>query len=150
MITIEEQVNQGIKDAMKAQDKVRLQTLRNIKKVMLEAKTLPGAADTLSDEEVMKIIRKLAKQSADSAEIYRQQGREDLYAEESAQLEVLNSFLPKQMSDEELTVVLKAIIAETGATSARDMGKVMGAATKQLAGKADGKAISAKVKELLG
>lgn len=149
-MTIEEQVNEGIKNAMKAKDKIRLETMRNIKKVILEAKTRPGAGDGIDDTECIKLIQKLAKQSADAAEIYKQQGRTDLYEEETGQLEVLNSFLPKQMSEAELTEALKAVIASVGATSPKDMGKVMGAATKQLAGRADGKAISAKVKELLG
>ena len=135
-MTIEEQVNDGIKNAMKAHDKVRLETMRNIKKVILEAKTRPGANDRIDDAECIKLIQKLAKQGKESAEIYRQQGREDL--------------LPKQLDEAELTEALKAIIAEVGASSAKDMGKVMGTATKKLAGLADGKAISAKVKELLG
>lgn len=149
-MTLEEQISEGIKDAMKAKDKVRLETLRNIKKVILEVKTRPGAGDNVDDAECIKIIQKLAKQSKESADIYKQQGRPDLYEQEAAQLVVLEGFLPKQMSDAELTEALKAIIAAVGASSAQDMGKVMGAATKQLAGKADGKAISAKVKELLG
>ena len=149
MMTIEEQVNEGIKNAMKAREKVRLEAFRNIKKVILEAKTRPGAGDQSDDAECVRIIQKLAKQSTDAAEIYKQQGRMDLYEEECGQLEVLNSFLPKQMTDAELTETLKAIIASIGATSPKDMGKVMGVATKQLAGKAEGKAISAKVKELL-
>ena len=144
-MTIEEQVNDGIKNAMKAHDKVRLETMRNIKKVILEAKTRPGANDRIDDAECIKLIQKLAKQGKESAEIYRQQGREDLYEQESGQVAVLEEFLPK-----ELTEALKAIIAEVGASSAKDMGKVMGTATKKLAGLADGKAISAKVKELLG
>lgn len=148
-MTIEEQVNEGIKNAMKAREKVRLEALRNIKKVILEAKTRPGAGEGIDDAECVRIIQKLAKQSSDAAEIYKQQGRLDLYEEESGQLEVLNSFLPKQLSEAELTEALKAIITSVGATSSKDMGKVMGVATKQLSGKADGKAISAKVKELL-
>lgn len=148
-MTIEEQVNEGIKNAMKAREKVRLEALRNIKKVILEAKTRPGAGEGIDDAECVRIIQKLAKQSSDAAEIYKQQGRLDLYEEESGQLEVLNSFLPKQLSEAKLTEALKAIITSVGATSPKDMGKVMGVATKQLSGKADGKAISAKVKELL-
>ena len=149
-MTIEEQVNDGIKNAMKALDKVRLETMRNIKKVILEAKTRPGANDRIDDAECIKLIQKLAKQGKESAEIYRQQGREDLYEQESGQVAVLEEFLPKQLDEAELTEALKAIIAEVGASSAKDMGKVMGTATKKLAGLADGKAISAKVKELLG
>lgn len=148
-MTIEEQVNEGIKSAMKAKDKVRLETLRNIKKVILEAKTRPGAGDQIDDAECIKIIQKLAKQGKESAEIYKEQGRDDLYGQESAQVAVLEEFLPKQLSDEELTAALKEIIASTGASTPQDMGKVMGVATKKLAGLADGKAISAKVKELL-
>lgn len=150
MKTIEEQVNEGIKNAMKAHDKIRLETMRNIKKVILEAKTRPGANDRIDDAECIRLIRKLAKQGKESAEIYRQQGREDLYGQESGQVAVLEEFLPKQMDEAELTDALKAVIAEVGASSAKDMGKVMGVATKKLAGLADGKAISAKVKELLG
>jgi len=134
---------------MKAKDTVRLEVLRNIKKVFIEMKSMAGAADTIADAESIKIIQKLAKQGRDAAEIYKQQGREDLYTHEMAQVEVLNEFLPKQMSEEELTLALKAIIERVGATSAKEMGKVMGVAAKELAGLADGKLISAKVKELL-
>lgn len=148
-MTIEEQVNDGIKNAMKAHDKIRLETMRNIKKVILEAKTKPGAGDQIDDAECIKLIQKLAKQGKESAAIYKQQGREDLYEQESGQVAVLEEFLPKQLTDEELTAALKEIIAAVGATSPQDMGKVMGAATKKLAGLADGRAISAKVKELL-
>ena len=145
-----DQISNDIKEAMKAKDKVRLETLRNVKKVFLEAKTAPGANDELNDDAALKIIQKLAKQGKDAAEIYRTQGREDLASDELAQVSVLESYLPKQMSEAELEEALRAIITEVGATSARDMGKVMGVATKSLAGKAEGRAISAKVKELLG
>lgn len=148
-MTIEEQVNEGIKNAMKAHDKIRLETMRNIKKVILEAKTKPGANDQIDDAECIKIIQKLAKQGKESAQIYKGQGREDLYEQESGQVAVLEEFLPKQMDETELTQALKEIIASLGASSPQDMGKVMGIATKKLAGLADGKAISAKVKELL-
>jgi hypothetical protein len=134
---------------MKAQDKVRLETMRNIKKVILEAKTKPGAGDGIDDAECIKLIQKLAKQGKESAQIYKEQGREDLYAQESAQVAVLEEFLPKQLGEEELAAALKEIIAEVGASTPQEMGKVMGVATKKLAGLADGKAISAKVKELL-
>ena len=144
-----EQVSEDIKTAMKARDKVALETLRNIKKAFLEAKTAPGANDTLSDDTALKLIQKLVKQGKDAAAIYEQQGRADLAEAELAQVKVMETYLPKQMSDEELTVALQAIIAQVGATSAKDMGKVMGVATKQLAGKAEGRAISAKVKQLL-
>lgn len=148
-MTIEEQINSGIKDAMKAHDKAKLDALRNVKKLILEAKTAPGASDTITDEKCIQIIQKLVKQGEDSATIYKEQNRADLYDAEMAQVEVLRVFLPKQLTEEELTEALKAIIAQVGATSMKELGKVMGTATKQLAGKADGKAISAKVKELL-
>ena len=141
-----EKVSEDIKTAMKAKDKVALETLRNIKKFFLEAKTAPGANDTLTDDAALKIIQKLVKQGKDSAEIYIGQGRQDL----AAQVAVMEKFLPKQMTAEELEAALKEIIAETGATSGKDMGKVMGVASKKLAGLAEGRAISAKVKELLG
>ena len=139
-----------IKEAMKAKDKVRLETLRNIKKVFLEAKTAPGANDTLTDEAAIKIMQKLVKQGKDSATLYNEQGRADLAEAELAQVAVIETYLPKQMSAEELEAALKAIIAEVGAEGPKDMGKVMGTATKKLAGLAEGRAISAKVKELLG
>ena len=145
-----DQISNDIKEAMKAKDKVRLETLRNVKKVFLEAKTAPGANDTLTDDAALKRIQKLVKQGKDSAEIYKGQGREDLAEGELAQVAVLEVYLPKQMSEAELEAALKEIIAEVGATSAKDMGKVMGTATKRLAGQAEGRAISAKVKELLG
>ena len=148
-MTIEEQINSGIKDAMKAKDKAKLDALRNVKKLILEAKTAPGAGDTITDEKCIQLIQKLVKQGEDSASIYKEQNRADLYDAAMAQVEVLRVFLPKQLTEEELTEALKTIIAEVGASSMKDLGKVMGTATKQLAGKADGKAISAKVKELL-
>jgi uncharacterized protein YqeY len=145
-----DQISEDIKTAMKAKDKVALETLRNIKKVFLEAKTAPGANDTLTDDAAIKIIQKLTKQGKDAAEIYRAQGREDLAEAELAQVKVMEVYLPKQLSAEELEAALKAIIAEVGAEGPKDMGKVMGTATKKLAGLAEGRAISAKVKELLG
>ena len=144
-----DRVSEDIKTAMKAKDKVALETLRNIKKVFLEAKTAPGANDSLSDEAALKLIQKLAKQGKDAADIYVQQGRQDLADEELAQVRVMENYLPKQLSADELEKALKEIIAEVGATSVKDMGKVMGVATKKLAGVAEGRAISAKVKELL-
>ena len=144
-----DQISEDIKTAMKAKDKVALETLRNIKKVFLEAKTAPGANDTLTDDAAIKIIQKLTKQGKDAAEIYRAQGREDLAEAELAQVKVMEVYLPKQLSAEELEAALKAIIAEVGAAGPGDMGKVMGVATKKRAGLAEGRAISAKVKELL-
>ena len=145
-----DRVSEDIKSAMKAKDKVALETLRNIKKVFLEAKTAPGANDTLSDADALKLIQKLSKQGKDAAAIYVQQGRQDLADEELAQVKVMERYLPQQMTPEELEAALRDIIAQTGATSGKDMGKVMGVATKRLAGQAEGRAISAKVKELLG
>ncbi len=145
-----DRISNDIKDAMKAKDKVRLETLRNIKKVFLEAKTAPGANDTLTDDAALKIMQKLVKQGKDSATLYKEQGRADLAEAELAQVAVIETYLPKQMSAEELEVALKAIIAEVGAEGPKDMGKVMGTATKKLAGLAEGRAISTKVKELLG
>ena len=145
-----DRISNDIKEAMKAKDKVRLETLRNIKKVFLEAKTAPGANDTLTDDAAMKIMQKLVKQGKDSATLYTEQGRADLAEAEMAQVAVIETYLPKQMSAEELEAALKTIIAEVGAEGPKDMGKVMGTATKKLAGLAEGRAISAKVKELLG
>lgn len=145
-----DQISNDIKEAMKAKDKVKLETLRNVKKCFLEAKTAPGANDTLTDEAAMKIMQKLVKQGKDSAAVYTEQGRNDLAEAELAQVQVIEAYLPKQLSAEELEAKLKDIIAQVGVTSAKDMGKVMGVATKELAGLAEGRAISAKVKELLG
>lgn len=148
-MSLEQQISKGIMDAMKAKDTVRLSALRNAKKYIIEAKTAGSNIDELADADVLKIISKLAKQGADSAAIFTQQNRPDLAEEESAQVAVYQEFLPKQLTPEELTAEIRAIIAETGATSMKEMGKVMGIASKQLAGRADGKDISAKVKELL-
>ena len=145
-----EQISNDIKEAMKAKDKVRLETLRNIKKVFLEAKTAPGANDTLTDDMAVKIMQKLVKQGKDSAAVYEGQGRADLAEGEMAQVRIIETYLPKQLSAVELEAKLKEIIARVGATSGKDMGKVMGVASKELAGLAEGRAISAKVKELLG
>lgn len=145
-----DQISEDIKGAMKAKDKVALETLRNVKKFFIEAKTAPGANDELTDDAALKIIQKLVKQGKDAAEIYVGQSRQDLAEAEMAQVAVMEKYLPKQLNETELTEALKNIISEVGATSAKDMGKVMGLATKQLAGVAEGKAISAKVKELLG
>ena len=144
-----EKVSKDIVAAMKAKDKVTLEALRNIKKVFIEAKTAPGANDTLDDAAALKILQKLAKQGHDSADLYTQQNRPDLAEAEMAQVKVIESYLPKALSAEEIEAAVKEIIAQTGATSIKEMGKVMGAASKQLAGKADGKAISDMVKKLL-
>ena len=149
-MSLEQQISKGIMEAMKAKEPVRLQTLRNIKKYIIEAKTAGTEIVELPDADVVKIIAKLAKQGSDSAEIYRQQNRADLAEEELAQVAVMQEFLPRQLSPEELTEAVRAFIAELGATSVKEMGKVMGVASKRLAGQADGKDISAKVRELLG
>ena len=149
-MSLEQQISNGIMEAMKAKEPVRLQTLRNIKKYIIEAKTAGTEIAELPDADVVKIIAKLAKQGSDSAEIYRQQNRADLAEEELAQVAVMQEFLPRQLSPEELTEAVRAVIAEVGATSVKEMGKVMGVASKRLAGQADGKDISAKVRELLG
>ncbi len=144
-----ETISADIKSAMLAREKVRLETLRGIKKEFLEAKTAKGGDGTLSDDAAMKILAKMAKQRKETAAIYDQQNRPELRDNELAEAAVIEEYLPKQLSAEELEAELRKIIADTGATSARDMGKVMGIASRQLAGRADGKAISAKVKELL-
>lgn len=144
------QVNADIKAAMLARDKEKLNALRNIKKYFIEAKTAKGGSTELSDADALKVIMKLAKQGKDSAEIFINQNRKDLYDVEMVQVEIYEKYLPEQMSDEELTEIIKQIIAKTGAESMKDMGKVMGMATKELAGKADGKIISEKVRSLLG
>ncbi|MDO4215795.1 MAG: GatB/YqeY domain-containing protein [Bacteroidales bacterium] len=144
-----DQISNDIKDAMKAKDKVRLTTLRNIKKYFLEAKTAPGANDTLTDDDALKIMQKLVKQGKDTAALYVTQNRQDLADEELAQVAVIETYLPKQMTEEELETAIKEIISAVGATSMKEMGKVMGVATKQLAGKAEGAVISTMVKKLL-
>lgn len=143
-----EQINNDIKAAMKAREKERLEAIRSIKKVILEAQSASGAGE-LSDQDIIKIIQKLAKQGKDSAAIYKEQNRDDLYAQEMVQVEVFEKYLPEMMGDEELTTAIKQIIDQVGATSMKEMGKVMGIASKSLAGKAEGKAIADKVKSLL-
>lgn len=144
-----EQISADIVSAMKAKDKVRLMALRNVKKYFIESKTAPGANDELSDEDAMKILAKLAKQGKDTASVYESQNRADLAEEEMKQVRIIEEYLPKPLSTEELRTALSAIIQEIGATSAKDMGRVMGLASKQLAGKAEGRVISVMVKELL-
>ncbi len=148
-MALSDKINDDLKEAMKAREKEKLEALRNIKKVIIEAKSLKGAGSELDDDEVLKIISKLAKQGCDSAAIYKQQGRIDLYDQEMFQVAIFEKYLPTKLSDIELTNQIKSIINELGATSIKDMGKVMGIASKKLAGQADGKDISAKVKDLL-
>ena len=149
MTTLFDQISQDIVAAMKAKDKVRLEALRNVKKYFIEAKTAPGANDELSDDAALKILSKLVKQGRDTAALYTEQKRPDLAEAELAQVAVIEAYLPKALTPEELEAALRSIIAETGATSAKEMGKVMGLATKRLAGRADGKAISTLVRQLL-
>lgn len=144
-----DQISSDIMEAMKAREKEKLEALRGIKKVMLEAKSAVGGTGELSDQDVLKIIQKLAKQGTESAIIYKEQNRDDLYEHEMFQVKVFETYLPKKMGDVELTESIQAIIAEAGATSIKEMGKVMGLASKKLSGLADGKDISDKVKALL-
>lgn len=142
-------ITNEIKKAMLAKDKVRLEALRAIKKELLEAKTAKGAGDELTEAVITAVLQKMVKQRRDSADIYTTQNRPDLAEPEIAQMEVIREFLPAQLSPEQLEAAVKQIIAETGATSMKEMGKVMGIASKQLAGKAEGKDISETVKRLL-
>ena len=144
-----DQISDDIRLAMLARDKERLEALRNVKKVLLEAKTAKAGGEELSDEAAIKAIAKLVKQGRDSADIYKEQNRMDLYEPEMVQVRILETYLPKQMEDAELTAIIKAIIEKTGATSIKEMGKVIGLVSKELAGKADGRLISDKVKSLL-
>lgn len=144
-----DQISSDIKAAMLAKDKVKLEALRNAKKCFLEAKTAPGAGDTLTDEAAQAIIQKLVKQGKESARIYTEQQRPDLAEAELAQVSALEGYLPQQLSAEELEAEVKTIIAEAGATSMKDMGRVMRLASAALVGRADGGAISALVKKLL-
>ncbi len=144
-----DRISEDIKKAMLAREKVRLEALRGVKKEFLEAKTAKGANGELTDETATKIMVKMVKQRKESAKIYEENNRPELAANELAEAAVIEEYLPKQLSSEELEAELKAIIAETGATGPKEMGKVMGVATKRLAGRAEGRLISAKVKELL-
>lgn len=148
-MTLYDQIDADIKSAMLAKDKIRLQALRGIKKEFIEAKTLPGAGGVLTDEAALKILTKMAKQRRESARIYTEQNRPELAQTELDECAVVEKYLPKALCPEELDAELRKIIEQTGAKSPADMGKVMGAATKALAGRADGRAISAAVKTLL-
>lgn len=147
-MSLETQIQQDIKSAMLAKEKTRLESLRAVKAAILLAKTADGS-ETIADEAVVKIIRKLVKQRKETAQIYRQQNRPELADNELAEASYMEVYLPAQLSEAELEAELKKIIARVGATQPSEMGKVMGAATKELAGKADGKMISALVKKLL-
>jgi len=149
-MSFSDQINNDIKEAMKAKDKDRLNALRAVKSALLLAATEKGAEGGVSDDVAMKSLQKLLKQREDSAALYKEQGRADLAEEELAQASILKEYMPEAMSDDELDSAVKAIIAETGAEGMKDMGKVMGIASKKFAGRADGKAIADKVKALLG
>ena len=148
-MSLQTKVMEALKEAMKAKDTVALESLRAIKSAILLARTEAGASEELSEADELKLLQKLVKQRKDSAALYTQQGRNDLAEPELAQMAVIEKFLPAQLSEAEVEEAMKSIIAQVGATSPKDMGKVMGAATKQLAGKADGKLISDIVKKLL-
>jgi len=148
-MNLEQQVMAGMKEAMKAKDEATLRGLRAIKAEIIKAKTEPGAGGELSDETANKMLQKMLKQRKDSLEIYRTQSRNDLAKKEEEEILVIGKFLPAQMSEAEIKQALQKIMEQVGASGTADMGKVMGVATKQLAGKADGKTISATVKELL-
>ena len=144
-----DQISEDIKKAMLAKDKVALDALRGIKKEFLEAKTAKGGDGELHDDKALQILQKMVKQRKESADMFTQAGRAELAADELAQCKIIEQYLPAMLSEEELAEALRAIIAQVGAAGPQDMGKVMGVATKQLAGKAEGKAINLKVRELL-
>jgi uncharacterized protein YqeY len=148
-MTLKQQIDADIKQAMLAKDQGKLRALRAVKSMILLEETREGATGELKPEEETRILTKAVKQRKDSADIYRQQNREDLLATEESEIAVIEQYLPKQLTEDELKEKLQAIISRVGASAPSDMGKVMGAATKELAGQADGKAISAMVKQLL-
>jgi hypothetical protein len=148
-MSLEKKIMDEMKEAMKSKNEAVLRALRAIKAEIIKAKTEPGSGGEIDEATELKFLQKMMKQRKDSLDIFIQQGREELAAKEKEEMEVIERFLPKQLSEDEIREALKAIIAEVGATSAADMGKVMGTATKQLAGKADGKIVSGIVKELL-
>jgi len=148
-MSLEQQIMSDMKDAMKAKNEAALRGLRAIKAEIIKAKTEPGSNGEISQDTEIKLLQKLVKQRRDSLEIFSTQGREDLAQKEREEIDIIEKFLPKQLSEEELATAIRQIITDTGASSVADMGKVMGAAAKQLAGRADGKTISAMVKQLL-
>jgi len=149
-MALEQQIMAEMKEAMKSKDEAALRGLRAIKAEIIKAKTEPGAGGEIDEATEQKFLVKMMKQRRDSLEIFEKQGRQDLAIKEKEEMQIIEKFLPKQLSEAEIIETVSKIIAETGAASAADMGKVMGVASKQLAGKADGKTISAIVKELLG
>ena len=149
-MSLEQQIMAEMKDAMKAKNKAALRGLRAIKAEIIKAKTDPGAGGEIDEATELKFLQKMMKQRKDAFEIFEKQGRADLAKKEKEEMDIIERFLPKQLDEEAIKAAVAAIIAETGASSAADMGKVMGVASKQLAGQADGKTISAIVKALLG
>lgn len=147
---LQENIDQDIKSAMLSKDSTRLRGLRAIKAALLVAKTEKGAQEVLTEEAELKVLQKLAKQRKESADIYQSQNRPDLYQIEQEELQVIEAYLPRQMDKDAITAFIKTVIAQTGASGMKDMGKVMGIVNKDLAGKADGKTVSELVKELLG
>lgn len=148
-MSLENTINQDIKTAMLAKKEADLRALRAVKSALLLAKTEKGASDVVSEDTEIKVLQKLVKQRKESAEIYKSQNREDLYKIEAEEIEVIEKYLPKQLSEEELKAYLQGVISKLGVTSVKEMGKVMGVASKDLSGKADGKAISETIKTLL-
>jgi uncharacterized protein YqeY len=148
-MSLQTQIDQDIKQAMLAKQAEKLRALRSVKAALLLAKTEKGASEEISEEAEIKVLQKLVKQRRESADIYQSQNRPDLYQIEKEELDVIESYLPKQMERDEIETYLKDLISRVGASSVKDMGKVMGAANKELAGKADGKTISEVVKQLL-
>ncbi len=148
-MSLQKQIMVSLKEAMRSKDKVALESLRAIKSEILLAQTKGGASEELSEDEEIKLLQKLVKQRKESASIFTEQGREDLAAPELAQVKVIAQFLPEQMSEEEVEKIVAAAVEKTGASSMKDMGKVMGMVSQELAGKADGKMISVLVKKLL-
>ncbi len=148
-MSLEQKVMAQMKDAMKSKDEAALRSLRAIKSEIIKAKAEPGAQGEINEQTEMKILQKMVKQRKDSYDIYRQQNREDLANKEQEEIDIIETFLPKQMDENELTAALQKIIAEHGSSSPSEMGKLMGVATKTLAGRADGKSISAALKNLL-
>jgi uncharacterized protein YqeY len=149
-MSLETRITEDMKTAMRNKDKVALETIRAIKSALLLAKTETGAKETLTEDDEIKLLSRLKKQRLDSIAIYREQNRTELAEEEEAQLAIIETYLPKQLSEAAITEKVKAIIAQTGAEGMKDMGKVMGMANKEMAGMADGKTISGIVKQLLG
>lgn len=148
-MSLEKEITQKLKEAMKAKDKAKLEAIRAIKNAILQEKTKAGAGDEIDEATELKMLQKLVKQREDSAEIYKKENRDELAEKEMFEANIIREFLPEQLSEEDIKARVKKIVEETGATSMKDMGKVMGLANKQMAGRADGKMISEIVKQML-